>query len=102
MIKLREEETKRKKKAKEEAGITGRSNSNGRDTVDIREFARYIKPFELHGPQRDLSPELRRIVKNLTCQEHSYVYCPHCKKYEETEHDPLTNIRKFIKQIKDE
>lgn len=72
MIKLREEETKRKKRAKEEAeaaGTTGRTHSYERDkdTVDIREFARYIKPFELHGPQRDLSPELRRIVRNLTC-----------------------------------
>lgn len=41
-------------------------------------------------------------MKNLTCQEHKYVYCPTCKKYDEVEHDPLDNIKKFMKFIKDE
>jgi hypothetical protein len=61
-----------------------------------------MKPFELYGPQRDLSPELKRIVRNLTCQEHHYVYCPRCKKYEEAEADPMANIKKFLKHIKEE
>lgn len=37
------------------------------EVVDLKEFAKYIRPFEWYGPQRDLSPELKRIVKNLTC-----------------------------------
>ena len=56
----------------------------------------------MNKPHRDMSPELRRIVRNLTCQEHSYVYCPRCKKYEETEYDPMGNIKKFINYIKEE
>lgn len=37
------------------------------ETVDLKEFVRHIRPFEWFGPQRDLSPELKRVVKNLTC-----------------------------------
>ena len=48
-------------------------------TFDLKDFAKYVKPFEWYGAQRDLSPELKRIVKNLACQEHQYVYCPSCK-----------------------
>ena len=69
-------------------------------TVDLKDFAKHIKPFEWYGPQRDLSPELKRIVKNLTCQEHSYVYCPSCKSYDEKEYDPMNNIKKFMQFIK--
>jgi hypothetical protein len=35
--------------------------------VEINEFCKHIKPFEFHGCQRDLSPDLKRIVKNLAC-----------------------------------
>jgi hypothetical protein len=50
--------------------------------IDLSRFARHIKHFELYGSQRDLSPELKRIVKNLMCQEHKFMYCPKCKIYE--------------------
>ena len=52
--------------------------------------------------QRDLSPDLKRVVKNLTCQEHKYVYCPCCKQYDEVDYDPIENIDKFMKFIKTE
>jgi hypothetical protein len=41
-------------------------------------------------------------VKNLVCQEHKYVYCPQCKKYDEVEYDPIENINKFMKFIREE
>lgn len=70
--------------------------------IKLNEFVKYIRPFEWYGPQRDLSPELKRIVKNLVCQEHKYVYCPQCKKYDEVEYDPIENINKFMKFIREE
>ena len=36
-------------------------------TMKLHEFAKHMKPIEFHGSQRDLSPELKRIVKNLVC-----------------------------------
>lgn len=45
---------------------------------------------------------MKRIVKNLVCQDHRYMYCPCCKKYEETDADPLENIQKFMDFIKRE
>jgi hypothetical protein len=68
--------------------------------LDLKNFVKKIKPFELYGVQRDLSPELRRIVKNLTCQEHKFMYCAACKTYEQVQFDPLENIDKFLKFIK--
>ena len=35
--------------------------------IDMKEFSKHVKPFEWYGPQRDLSPEMKRIVKNLVC-----------------------------------
>jgi len=67
----------------------------------LKEFVKHIKPFEWYGCQRDLSPELKRIVKNLVCQEHKYVYCRSCKTYDEVDYDPIENINKFMKFIKE-
>lgn len=61
-----------------------------------------MKSFEFYGCQRDLSPELKRIVKNLSCQTHKFIYCPNCKQYDEVDYDPLENIQKFMKFIKEE
>ena len=58
--------------------------------------------MEWYGPQRDLSPEIKRIVKNLVCQEHQYLYCPCCKTYDEQSYDPLETIDKFMTFIKGE
>jgi hypothetical protein len=35
--------------------------------VDFKEFQKHIKPIEWYGVQRDLSPDVKRIVKNLVC-----------------------------------
>lgn len=70
--------------------------------IDLNKFARHMKHFELYGAQRDLDPELKRIVKNLMCQEHKFMYCPCCKEYEGAEADPLENIQKFLDYIKKE
>ena len=73
-----------------------------RQQVDWKEFSKHIKPFEWYGPQRDLSPEIKRIVKNLVCQEHQYMYCPCCKDYSEKEYDPIDTINKFMSFIREE
>lgn len=70
--------------------------------LHLDDFAKEMKKFEFYGCQRDLSPELKRIVKNLACQEHRYLYCPCCKKYEQADGDPLDNINKFMQFIRDE
>lgn len=70
--------------------------------TEISSFCKNIKPFEFYGCQRDLSPDLKRIVKNLACQEHQYVYCPGCKQYEEGTLDPVAKMRQFLKYIKEE
>lgn len=45
-----------------------KSNSKSiKETVDLKDFVKHIRPFEWYGAQRDLDPELKRIVKNLTC-----------------------------------
>ena len=70
--------------------------------IDLNRFARHIKHFELYGSQRDLNPELKRIVKNLLCQEHKFMYCPCCKQYEDGPLDPIENIQKFMDYIREE
>lgn len=69
----------RKQKDVEKAEAKKARDKSPMKTFDLKEFAKYVKPFEWYGAQRDLSPELKRIVKNLACQEHQYVYCPSCK-----------------------
>lgn len=74
LIELKEKDKKDKAdKRKEKKMLT---------EIELSEFCKHIKPFEFYGSQRDLSPELKRIVKNLTCQEHQYVYCACCKQYD--------------------
>ena len=71
--------------------------------MKLQEFAQHMKPIEFYGSQRDLSPELKRIVKNLVCQEHQYLYCPCCKRFEEKDlYNPLENIDKFMAFIQKE
>jgi hypothetical protein len=54
-------------KAKEKELKVLNKSSPLKKKVDMKEFAKHIKPFEWYGPQRDLSPEIKRIVKNLVC-----------------------------------
>lgn len=49
-----------------------------------------------------MSPDLKRIVKNLASQEHQFSYCPGCKQYDEAVLDPVANMRQFLKHIKEE
>jgi len=79
-----------------------KSPTKDRQQVDWKDFSKHIKPFEWYGAQRDLSPEIKRIVKNLVCQEHQYMYCACCKDYSEKEYDPIETINKFMSFIKDE
>jgi len=42
--------------------------NGGLSKTDLKTFAKYIKHYELHGAEnRDLSPELKRIVEKLSC-----------------------------------
>ena len=77
-----------------------RSKSPGKrkkKPVDMSRFAQLIKHWENYGAtQRDIPPEIKRVVRKLTCQTHKYMYCPSCKEYEEEEMDPMDNIKKFM------
>lgn len=73
---------KAKDKRKQElaqARMAKKARQRTMSPIDLNRFARHIKHFELYGSQRDLNPELKRIVKNLMCQEHKFMYCPCCK-----------------------
>jgi hypothetical protein len=50
-----------------EKRILNKRRSTSAKNIDLNRFARHIKHFELYGSQRDLSPELKRIVRNLMC-----------------------------------
>ena len=52
---------------KEKRAQRRKSPKKGHLNMELKEFAKHMKPFEWHGVQRDLSPELKRIVKNLAC-----------------------------------
>lgn len=76
-----------------ERKILNKRRSTSAKPIDLNRFARHIKHFELYGSQRDLSPELKRIVRNLMCQEHKFMYCPCCKTYDvDDDFDPIENI----------
>ena len=93
---------KNETKEKQEKKFSKEGLSPKRTEIDLKEFVKHIKPFEWYGSQRDLSPELKRIVKNLACQEHKYVYCPSCRTYDQVDYDPIENMNKFIAFIKEE
>ena len=57
LIKMKKDKNKRDKSP----------DPTGVSKMEIQEFTRQMKEIEFHGSQRDLSPELKRIVKNLTC-----------------------------------
>lgn len=67
MIKIKEDK-KEKAKSIKEAKIRARSskrngsNKDGLTPKDLKNFAKYIKHFEFYGSQRDLKPEIKRIV----------------------------------------
>lgn len=85
-------ENKRKEK-KDKMLERQRPKGGGLSKADLKTFAKYIKHYELYGAdQRDLSPELKRIVEKLSCQEHKFMYCPCCKTYDEEDFDPVENI----------
>ena len=63
IIEMKKNETKEKQEKK----FSKEGLSPKRTEIDLKEFVKHIKPFEWYGSQRDLSPELKRIVKNLAC-----------------------------------
>lgn len=68
--------------------------------ANLIKFSKQIKQFQMIDMHsRDLSPELKRIVKNLTCQEHKFMYCPKCKDFRDEDFDPMENIQKFMKFV---
>ena len=73
-----------------------------KETVDLHAFAKHIRHYENYGSDRTVSPDIKRIVKNLMCQEHSFMYCPKCKTYEQSVLNPIENIQKFMKFVRDE
>ena len=58
LVEMKKEDKKQKEEGKK---------SPLKRKVDFKEFQKHIKPIEWYGVQRDLSPEVKRIVKNLVC-----------------------------------
>jgi len=66
LIKIRED---KKEKIQQKKASRIRANSSkkrikndGLTPKDLKNFAKYIKHFEFYGSQRDLKPEIKRIV----------------------------------------
>ena len=55
------------KEAERKKKMYNKSPKKDKKDVNMKEFVKHIKEFEFYGPQRDLSPEIKRIVKNLSC-----------------------------------
>jgi hypothetical protein len=51
---------------------------------------------------REVDPELKRIVNQLSCSQHQFVYCPCCKDYSDNGFDPVSNIRRFMLLVKED
>ena len=73
-----------------------------KETVDLAAFAKHIRHYEKYGSERTVSPDVQRLVKNLMCQEHSFMYCPKCKTYEQNTLNPVENIQKFMRFVREE
>ena len=50
------------KEAERKKKLYTKSPKKERNELNMKEFAKHIKEFEFYGPQRDLSPEIKRIV----------------------------------------
>ena len=97
------EEKEERKRVIDQRALKQKTRKGNLSQTDLKKFARYIKHFESYSnAQRDMNPELKRIVEKLSCQEHKFMYCPCCKNYEEQEFDPIENIHKFLHFVKDE
>ena len=100
LLKLRQDKKldhERKKMAKVHS-----KNPKQLSQKELDDFAKYLKHFEKNADQRDMNPELKRIVENLSCKEHKFMYCPCCQDYLERDFDPVENIRKFMLFVKEE
>ena len=100
LIKMKEEEKHQRKEAAKSREKS--PHKSGLSRGELKTFARYLKHFQLYGWHRDMNPELKRIVDNLSCQRHSFMYCPCCKNYEEIDFDPVDNIKKFMEYVRKE
>ena len=96
------EERESLKRSLAQARMAKKARQRSMKPIDMNKFARHIKHFELYGAQRDMDPELKRIVDNLMCQKHKYMYCPCCKQYEGQPIDPVENVQKFLDYVRDE
>lgn len=60
---------------------------------DLDRFAKQIYYFQLNCiDKRDLPPLLKRIITNLTCLRHKFMYCPCCKNFDDVDFNPIENI----------
>jgi hypothetical protein len=65
LIKIREDKRdkiKAKTESKARARSSKKTKGDGLTPKDLKNFAKYIKHFEFYGSQRDLKPEIKRIV----------------------------------------
>ena len=69
---------------------------------ELREFTRQIRDFQMFDMHKEMTPELKNIVKSLTCAKHKFMYCPKCKNFDDDDFDPMENIQKFMQYVKNE
>lgn len=70
------------------------------DPADLEIFAKRIYHFQMNTVgRRDLPPLLKRVIDNLTCARHKYMYCPKCKNFEDVDFDPVENMNQFMKFV---
>lgn len=70
---------------------------------DLEKFAKQIYHFQLNcSGKRDVPPLLKRIITNLTCQRHQFMYCPKCKNFDDHDFNPVENIKQFMKFVHQE
>lgn len=69
---------------------------------DMKKFANMVHKFQIDNIGRDLPPNVQKIVNNLTCNEHKFMYCPSCKNFNDADFNPMENIQKFMRYVETE
>jgi len=90
---------KEKKRLKKHEKMIRSKAKRAMSASDLDKFAKQVKFFQLNSLQRDLPPVIKRVIENLTCQQHKFMYCPQCKDFNDIDFDPIENIQQFMKFV---
>ena len=94
---------KEKKRLKLHTKMLKKYAKRSMEPEELQRFAKLVYHFQLNCcEKRDIPPLIRRIVTNLTCNRHKFMYCPCCKNFNDVDFNPIENITQFMKFVDQE